>query len=65
MMNNMEYRPDEENQDQYIFRICGMKDSHDMTWQKVADVLNDALGNNYTESAYRKRYQAFHNGLKT
>lgn len=65
MMNNMEYKPDEENQDQYIFRICGMKDSHDMTWQQVADVLNNTLGNNFTESAYRKRYQAFHNGLKT
>jgi hypothetical protein len=63
--NNVGYNPNNENEDQYIFRICGMKESCNMTWQEVADIINNALGNNYSESAYRKKYQAFHNGLKT
>ena len=65
MNNDIKYNPQQENEDQYIFRICSMKDSADMTWQEVADIINQALNNNYTESAYRKRYQMFQNGLKT
>ena len=63
-MNNMDFRPQEENEEQYIYRICSMKDSSGMTWQEVADIINEALNNNYTESAYRKKYQMFQNGLK-
>ena len=63
-MNNMDYRPEQENEEQYIYRICSMKDSSGMTWKEIADIINDALGNNYTESAYRKRYQMFQQGLK-
>lgn len=65
MTNDMKFNPQEENEDQYVFRICSMKESSDMTWKEIADIINNALGNNYTESAYRKRYQMFHNGLKT
>lgn len=65
MMNNdVKFNPQEENEMQYILRICGAKDAYDMTWQQVADVLNDALGNNFSESKYRKDYQIFQNGLK-
>lgn len=63
-MNDMDFRPQEENEEQYIYRICSMKDSSGMTWQEVADIINQALNNNYTESAYRKKYQMFQNGLK-
>lgn len=65
MNDNMKFNPQQENEDQYIFRICDMKDVTAMTWQDVANIINQALGNNYTESAYRKRYQMFQNGLKT
>ena len=65
MNNDIKYNPQQENEDQFIFRICSMKDSSGMTWQEVADIINQALDNNYTESAYRKRYQMFQNGLKT
>ena len=50
--NDMKYNPQTENEDQYIFRICSMKDSSGMTWQRIADIINQALDNNYTESAY-------------
>lgn len=63
--NDMKYNPQEENEEQYIFRICSMKDRSQMTWQEIADIINRALNNNYTESAYRKKYQMFQNGLKT
>jgi len=63
-MNNMDFRPQEENEEQYIYRICSMKDSSGMTWQEIADIINQALDNNFTESAYRKKYQMFQNGLK-
>ena len=65
MNNDMKYNPQQENEDQYVFRICSMKDSAGMTWQEIADIINQALDNNYTESAYRKRYQMFQSGLKT
>lgn len=63
--NEMKYNPQTENEEQYIFRICDIKDASGLTWKEVADIINNELGNNYTESAYRKRYQMFHNGLKT
>jgi hypothetical protein len=64
-MNDIKFNPQQENEDEYVFRVCSMKESSGMTWKEIADIINEALGNNYTESAYRKRYQMFHNGLKT
>lgn len=52
----------DENDKQYIWRICQYKDSglFDMNWDDVADILNKELGNDdmpFQESAYRKPYQ--------
>lgn len=56
----MEYKKlNGENDNQYIFRICSMKEQNSWTWKDVAKILNDSLGNNFDESAYRKRYQHF------
>lgn len=56
----MEYKKmNGENENQYILRICSMKEKNSWTWQDIADILNDALGYNYGESAYRKRVQHF------
>ncbi|MEY8365751.1 hypothetical protein AALA22_08965 [Anaerovoracaceae bacterium 41-7] len=49
-------RPDETEQ-AYIYRICSMKDQIG-TWYDVADILNAELNKSWTESAYRKKYQA-------
>ena len=62
---NVDFKPDEENADQYIYRICSMKESSELTWKQIADIINKGLNNNYDESAYRKKYQNFQNGLKT
>jgi hypothetical protein len=53
-----------ETDDQYIHRICAMKESANMTWKQVAEVINNALGQNYGESCYRKQYQMFQKGLQ-
>lgn len=49
-------RRKEEGILEYEYRICGYKDRIG-TWQDVADLLNEQLGQEYTESKYRKQYQ--------
>lgn len=41
---------------EYEYRICGCKNQIG-TWQDVADLLNEQLNQEYTESKYRKQYQ--------
>ncbi len=47
-----------ESEEEFIFRVCKDKDLIG-TWEDVANILNKQLGNEYTESKYRKQYQAF------
>lgn len=47
-----------ENDDQFIRRICAMKETIG-TWQDVADILNTALNTKYGESKWRKDYAHF------
>lgn len=47
-----------ETEDAYIFRVCDLKDSIG-TWTDVQMILNSALGHEWTESAYRKKYQTW------
>lgn len=47
-----------ESDDEVIYRICSEKDIIG-TWDDVKDILNDILGNDYGESTYRKKYNAF------
>lgn len=51
-------RLQDEDEYAYIYRICTMKDVIG-TWADVANILNSALGYEYTESKYRKQYQSF------
>lgn len=55
----MEYkRFENETVDECTYRICSEKDKIG-TWQDVANILNKLLDQEFTESAYRKKYQAF------
>lgn len=55
----MQYKKlEHENEYEYIYRIGSNKESIG-TWQDVADILNQELGYEYTESRYRKMFQAF------
>lgn len=51
-------RFENESDDELIYRICSQKEQIG-TWQDVADILNDILDHDFTESAYRKSYQYF------
>lgn len=63
-MDTIKFMPNLENEEQYIYRICSTKESLGMTWRQIADVLNEALGHNYDESAYRKKVQSFNKIMK-
>lgn len=52
-------RIDGEDQDQYFYRICTMKDSLGFTWPQIASIMNDELGVDCGESKYRKDWAAF------
>lgn len=52
------YRMPDETDDQLIYRVCSDKETIG-TWSDVTEILNELLEKNYTESAYRKKYQYF------
>lgn len=62
-MNEMVKRKDNENEEQFIWRIGQLKDAGtiDMDWEEVADIINHEFRSNEDEyrvsSAYRKPYQ--------
>ena len=56
-MTHNYHRYEGESDQQLIFRVCQDKDKIG-TWNDVADILNDLLGENYGESRYRKAYQS-------
>lgn len=51
-------RKDEESDEELIFRVCSDKDIIG-SWQNVADILNELLNTEYSESKFRKQFQAF------
>lgn len=51
-------RFENESDEELIFRVCSDKDIIG-SWQDVANILNELLGTEYTESKFRKQYQAF------
>lgn len=55
----MDYkRYEDESEQQLLYRICSEKEKIG-SWQDVANVLNNILEKNLSESAYRKKFQAF------
>lgn len=64
MILNFNRKPD-ESEEELIYRVCSQKESNpSWTWNDVAETLNELLGNDYTESKYRKQYSAFQKMLK-
>lgn len=47
-----------ESDEELIYRVTGEKDIIG-SWQDVADILNELLGTEYTESKFRKQRQTF------
>lgn len=55
-MTDFRRLPD-ESEYEYVYRIGSMK-ADIGTWQDIADILNAEMGYEYTESRYRKMFQA-------
>lgn len=57
--NEYMYKRSEESISEYIGRLCVLKDSGQliMTWNSLADWLNEQLGATYSESYYRKGFR--------
>lgn len=51
-------RFENESDEELILRICDDKEQIG-SWQDVANVINELTGNDFGESTYRKKYQAF------
>ena len=47
-----------ESEEEYIYRVCSKKEIIG-DWNDVANVLNSELNHEYSESKYRKQFQAF------
>ena len=56
--------PEIETDEEYEIRICGLKDEFDLSWDDIAAIINTELGQNYTESRYRKMWKAYCLGVK-
>lgn len=56
-------RFDGESDDELIYRVCSDKEIIG-SWNNVAVVINDITGNDFGESTYRKKFQAFQRLLK-
>lgn len=52
-------RYDGETEEQLLYRIGQMKDELGYSWQEVADVMNNLLDYDYSESKYRKQFCTF------
>lgn len=48
-----------ESDEDCIYRICELKEELGYTWPQMADVLNEVLQKNYSDSKYRKDFTAF------
>ena len=61
----LEYkRMSDENIEDYVWRICDNKTNgkYDLTWEQVADILNETVEDEYTSSRWRKNYQMMKKG---
>lgn len=58
MNQDLKRLPNEDN-DQYFYRVCSMKDALGFTWPQMAEIFNNEFGNDCGESKYRKDWAAF------
>lgn len=52
-------RLENESDEEYIIRVCQMKNKLGYSWEKIAQILNEELNEYHTESMYRKRYKKY------
>lgn len=63
-MNNELQRKENESELEFKIRICSNKGLYSLTWNQVADILNKESNQEFGESAYRKWFKNFQEGLE-
>lgn len=63
-MNDSLEKQKNETFEEYFIRICENRERLGLTYKKIADLLNEASGQNFGESAYRKRYADMTRGIE-
>lgn len=58
MEQNLKRLPN-ENDEQYFYRVCQMKESLGFTWPQMAEIFNNEFGCNKGDTSYRKKWAAF------
>lgn len=60
MLEDIDFkRKEDETEEEYQYRVCGLKEEKGLRWDDICSILNAELGFNYTESRYRKQYAAY------
>ena len=57
--NSVLQRQCDESIDDYTNRICSLRSLYKLTWDDVADIINEQCNLKYSESHYRKKYRQF------
>ena len=55
-------RLDDETEEEYTLRICGLKEEKRLYWEEITEIINRELDLDYSESRYRKLYAAYKKG---
>lgn len=50
---------DGESLEEYQMRICEMGRNSGLTWQQIADIINDETGLEFSETKYRRNYKYY------
>ena len=50
-------RLENETEEELLYRIGQLKDNEGLSWNDIADIMNEILGYAYTESKYRKSFK--------
>lgn len=61
-MQEIYQRKADESIDDYIYRMCSIREELRLTWQEIADIINTECDLNYSESKYRKNWAAYLRG---
>ena len=58
--DNKEFKlKDGETEGEYQIRICSLREDYQLTWDDVADIINQELGFEFSESRYRRLYAKY------
>lgn len=55
-MENQVWKTPEETEEEYRWRLYSLKECLGLTWNDLADIINDELNCNYSADKYRKDY---------